>query len=146
MCEERSDEQKVLLLKRGGTLFLSSLQLCLLVAFTVASFQPSFTPAVLRSSSDLTFSLFQKRFRTEPENPIACTRTHLIIVTSGATVSPPSSTLESVGEGGPTRVNPIFLFLEEEKSEEKSLPAKSFSSDDEITSGMLEGGGYLLKM
>jgi len=40
MCEERSDEQKVLLLKRGGTLFSSSLRSSLHIAFAVATLQP----------------------------------------------------------------------------------------------------------
>jgi len=53
MCKERSDEQKVLLFKSGGTLFLSLLRPSLRVAFAVALLQPSL-PSVLRSSSDLT--------------------------------------------------------------------------------------------
>jgi len=40
MCEERSNEQRVLLLKRDGTSFLSSLRPSLHVAFAAASFQP----------------------------------------------------------------------------------------------------------
>ena len=41
MCEEQSDKQKVLLLKRGGTLFLSLLRSSIHAAFAVASLQPS---------------------------------------------------------------------------------------------------------
>ena len=40
MCEERSDEQKVVVLKRGGALFFLSLRSSLHVAFAVASLLP----------------------------------------------------------------------------------------------------------